>query len=384
MKILIIAFVNKGGALTDYLSQLCNALVSTNKVILIAPHCSKTESFSPDVEMIHFSMSSNSINSMLQTINPFLFVKLTKKINHINPDVIHIAFEPRFPFSFTWLLHRKYPIVTTIHELKPLPIGIIRTLILNRIQIIDNKLLVKFSDKVIVHGKRDRKYLLAHGVPSYKIEVIPHGNFCFYTHYREDEIIEVDNNNILFFGRMASYKGLGYLIEAGKNITKHISNATINATITIACKGDFSKYKKIIGQDNTFIILDRFIPNEEVAELFKKTSVVVLPYIAGTQSGIITIAGSFKKPIVVTDVGNFSDMVENGKTGFIVPPKNANALAEAIIRLLNDDKLRHEMGDNAYKMVKEKFSWDNIAQRILETYKEAVEARGKKALNKNR
>jgi len=370
MNILITAFA-RGGGLTDYVSQLSSVLSGTNNVTVMVPNYVDIEKFPRGVEVARFPFPSNVFSAILQTFNPFLLKSLTHEVNRISPDVIHMAFEPRFPFPFAWLLHRKYPVVMTIHEPKPLAVEAIRTFLLNRIQVMDNKLLIKFSDKVIVHGERHRRYLLAQEVPSHKVEVIPHGDFSFYTQYQRSDITPSESSNILFFGRIVSYKGLDYLIEAGKLIKEHIPNVTI----TIAGEGEFGKYEKLIGQDKTFIILNRFIPDEEVAELFGKASLVVLPYIAGTQSGIITIAGSFKKPVVVTDVGNFSDMVDNGKTGFIVPPKDAYALAEAIIKLLKDDKLRHEMGENAYKVVKEKFSWDDIAQKTLQVYKEAIKAR---------
>ena len=368
MNILIVAFT-RGGGLIDYISQLSSALSVDNSVTVMVPNYVEVEKFPRGVGIVTFPFSSNLFSAMLQTLNPFLFRSLTREVNRIGPDVIHIAFEPRFPFSFAWLLHRRYPVVTTIHEPKPLPVEAIRTFLLNRVQVADNKLLIEFSDKVIVHGEHHRRYLLAQEVPSYKVEVIPLGDFSFYAQYQRSDIKPLESSNILFFGRIVSYKGLDYLIEAGKLIKEHIPDVTI----TIAGEGEFTKYAKLIGQDGKFIILNRFIPNEEVAEIFGKASLVVLPYIAGTQSGIITIAGAFKKPVVVTDVGNFSEVVENGKTGFIVPPKNANALAEAIIRLLKDDKLRREIGENAYKAMKEKFSWDDIAQKTLEVYKEAIE-----------
>ncbi|HUV45513.1 MAG TPA: glycosyltransferase family 4 protein [Dehalococcoidia bacterium] len=369
MDILIVAFA-RGGALADYLSQLSGAVSGTNSVTIMVPNYAKIEKFPRGVGILRFPFPSNIFSAILQTFNPFLLKSLTHEVNRISPDVVHMAFEPRFPFPFAWLLHRKYPVVTTIHEPKPLPVEAIRTFLLNRIQVMDNKLLIKFSDKVIVHGEPHRRYLLAQKVPSYKVEVVPHGDFSFYTQYQRSDITPSESSNILFFGRIVSYKGLDYLIEAGKLIKEHIPNVTI----TIAGEGEFTKYEKLIGKDKNFVILNRFIPDGEVAELFGKTSLVVLPYIVGTQSGVITIAGAFKKPVVATDVGNFSEMVDSGKTGFIVPPKNANALAEAIIKLLKDDKLRHEMGENAYKTVKEKFSWDDIAQKTLEVYKEAIEA----------
>jgi len=370
MDILIVAFA-RGGALADYLSQLSGAASGTNDVTVMVPNYVEVEKFPRGVGILRFPFPSNIFSAILQTFNPFLLKSLTHEVNRISPDVVHMAFEPRFPFPFAWLLHRKYPVVMTIHEPKPLPVEAIRIFLLNRIQVMDNKLLIKFSDKVIVHGESHRRYLLVRKVPSYKVEVVPHGDFSFYTQYQRSDIKPLKSGNILFFGRIVSYKGLDYLIEANKLIKEHIPDVTI----TIAGEGGFTKYEKLIGKDKNFVILNRFIPDEEVAELFGKASLVVLPYIAGTQSGVITIAGAFKKPVVATDVGNFSEMVENGQTGLIVPPGNANALAEAIIKLLRDDKLREEMGENAYRMVREKFSWNDIARKTFEVYKEAIKAR---------
>jgi len=369
MNILIVAFA-KGGALADYISQLSNAISVTDSVTVMAPDYVEGVKLPGGVKVARFPFPSNLFGAMLQGFNPLLLRSLIYKVNHINPDVIHMAFEPRLPFTFVRLLHREYPVVLTIHEPKPLAVEAARAFLLNHIQLMDNKLLLKSADKVIVHGEAHKKYLLARRVSGYKVEIVPHGDFSFYTRYRRGDIKISESSNILFFGRVASYKGLDYLIKAGKLINEQIPNATI----TIAGEGEFGKYERLIGHDENFIILNRFIPNEEVAELFRKASVVVLPYIAGTQSGIITIAGAFKKPVVATDVGNFSEMVENGRTGFLVPARDVNALAEAIIKLLKDDKLRWEMGENAYKIVKEKFSWDKIAQKTLEVYEEAIEA----------
>ena len=69
------------------------------------------------------------------------------------------------------------------------------------------------------------------------------------------------------------------------------------------------------------------------------------------------------------------EAVEEGKTGFIVPPRDSEALARAVIRLLRDEKLRRQMGENAYRKLKEDFSWDGIALRTVEVYEKAIEAR---------
>ena len=123
---------------------------------------------------------------------------------------------------------------------------------------------------------------------------------------------------------------------------------------------------------STFEIYNKFISHEEVSELFQRASVVVLPYIDASQSGIVPIAYAFKKPVVVTNVGSIPEVVDDGKTGFIVPPRDSKALADAIIKLLKNDKLRKEMGEHAYKKMKEELSWDKIAKKTIEVYKEAI------------
>ena len=96
-------------------------------------------------------------------------------------------------------------------------------------------------------------------------------------------------------------------------------------------------------------IINEYIEDDMVAELFQRASVVVLPYVEGSQSGIIPIAYSFHKPVVVTDVGSISEVVDNGITGFIIPPKDSESIAKAVSTILNNNELRKQMGENSYK-----------------------------------
>ncbi|MBT9145733.1 MAG: D-inositol 3-phosphate glycosyltransferase [candidate division WS2 bacterium] len=102
---------------------------------------------------------------------------------------------------------------------------------------------------------------------------------------------------------------------------------------------------------------------------------MVLPYTYHQgHSGVLTVAFSFGKPLIVTNVADLPNLVEDGKEGLVVPPKNPGALADAIIKLLRDDELRRNMGENSYKKAQE-LSWDNIAKKHIRVYEEMMHRR---------
>jgi glycosyltransferase involved in cell wall biosynthesis len=67
-------------------------------------------------------------------------------------------------------------------------------------------------------------------------------------------------------------------------------------------------------------VLNQFIPNEEISKYYQISDVVILPYLSATQSAILNVTYSFKKPVIATDVGGLSEFIEEGKTGVVVKP----------------------------------------------------------------
>jgi len=139
-------------------------------------------------------------------------------------------------------------------------------------------------------------------------------------------------NVILFFGYIREYKGLMTLLDAMPEILKRIGNDT-----TLLIVGEFydkrEKYDAKIhalGISDHVKVVSEFVPNEEVGRYFSVSDVVAMPYHSGTQSGILSIAYSFRKPVVITNVGGIAETVIEGETGFIVEPRNPMALADAI------------------------------------------------------
>lgn len=175
-----------------------------------------------------------------------------------------------------------------------------------------------------------------------------------------------NGHNVLFFGRISPYKGIEYLCKAMIKVKEQVPDATL----TIAGGGkiyfDMSPYSRF----GWMKVINRYVGMEELAQLLQDSSVTVCPYTDATQSGVIMTSYSLCKPVVATNVGGLGEMVVNGKTGLLVPPKDVDALADAIIALLKDDARREKMADNIRNdyFVGDK-SWKVIAEKYIEFYK---------------
>src|SRR5207249_5838275 len=92
-----------------------------------------------------------------------------------------------------------------------------------------------------------------------------------------------------------------------------------------------------------------------------------------SQSGVIPLAYSAGKPVVATEVGGLPEMVEHGRTGLLVPPRDAAQLADAVVRLLLDRKLRRRMGMCGKAKIAEECSPELVAQKTIDVYRRALE-----------
>ena len=149
-----------------------------------------------------------------------------------------------------------------------------------------------------------------------------------------------------------------------------------DATLTIAGGGkiyfDIAPYQ----EQDWVEVINRYVGMEELAGLLQNCALSVCPYTDATQSGVIMTSYSLCKPVVATNVGGLGEMVEEGKTGVLVPPKNVAALSDAIIALLKDEAKREKMADNIRNdyFVGDK-SWKVIAENYIEFYKRVVKSK---------
>ncbi|WP_407282005.1 glycosyltransferase family 4 protein [Methanolobus sp. WCC1] len=345
-----------------YASQLCNSLSNNsadNEVFLIAPTNINRKLFDSNVQIMAIPNLGR---------HGYRIDLVWKYIQQLKPDIVHLTVIHPFILPILYSLKTNFMFVSTIHDVALHSDQ--DNLFLN----MTTSFIAKASNLIFVHGEKLKSELSATGIPEEKISVVPHGDYSFFGTINQKNIPE-ETNNILFFGRILKYKGIDYLIEAEPILSSKISDFKI----TVAGNGDFSQYEKRIDDYKHFEVINEYIPDEKVAELFQRASVVVLPYIEGSQSGIVPIAYSFKKPVIVTDVGCISDVVVDGVTGFVIPPKDSESLALAIFKILSDDNLKAEMSENAYEFMKGKMSWDEVAKKTISEYLKIINAnaRGK-------
>jgi glycosyltransferase involved in cell wall biosynthesis len=127
--------------------------------------------------------------------------------------------------------------------------------------------------------------------------------------------------------------------------------------------------------ERRYEICNGFISNEEVAGLFQRSTVTVLPYTEASQSGVAAISYGLGTPVVASRVGGLPEIIRDGEDGLLVPPGNAQALANAVIRLLLDPELQQRMRTAMAQRCQDDLNWSRIAATTMDVYRKTLESR---------
>lgn len=289
---------------------------------------------------------------------------IRRALQQFQPDVLHV--QQGFFWLNMLLPHmRRYPLVVTVHDPTP-HLG-------DQESWFTPQWLLRAgweqAQQLIVHANQLREAVVHElGLPAERVHVVP---LVLVPEALSPEQASPQQSEkiVLFFGRIWEYKGLEYLIRAEPYITAHVPEARI----LIAGRGeDFDRYRAMMRNPEHFIVHNHFIPESERAQYFRRASVVVLPYVGATQTGIIPQASRYERPVVATTVGGLPELIDDRKTGLLVPPRDERALAYAIVRLLKDSEIAQQMGRAARLKYDIESDPDLIAQLTLEVYRKAL------------
>jgi len=173
---------------------------------------------------------------------------------------------------------------------------------------------------------------------------------------------------VMFIGRLTKEKGVEYLIDASKNI---------NSEIIIIGDGSNRKhlenYTRLKNAKNVRFL--GYIESEETRQFYKKASVVVVPSVWDEPLGLVILeAMAMETPVVASNKGGIPLAVKDGYNGFLIRPRSAKAISEAVNKILSDDLLEEKLGQNARKFVEERFGWKKvIVPRFLSLYKKVLQ-----------
>lgn len=289
-------------------------------------------------------------------------------------DIVHVQ-QGNIWLSMNRNLFKNVPMVCTVHD--PMQHTGLR-LTNSTYQDLAQRWIARQSSSCIVHGLKMKADLAVNfKISSDQISVIPHGEFSYYTAWRSENAAlsnsTVEKKRLLFFGEVRKNKGLEYLIRAEPLIAKQFKDFTICVAgrFTKETDNDYAYHTNLMTDPSRYEIINRYIANNEVAEIFEKSDIVVLPYISASQSGVLALAIGFGKPVVATDTGSIGEVLEHGKTGLLVPPGDERQLAIALLELLQNDEACLEFGRNAADLSQGKLNWDTIAKQNIAVYDKA-------------
>lgn len=294
----------------------------------------------------------------LDPLKPLTWSKTVQRINTIQPDVVIFQWWTTFlSFAYFWISYRLkkegIPALFIIHNVLPHEEKFWDPFLA--------KQTLNFGSFFIIHSKNEIPKL-KRMIPSADYKYFPLPTYTFFSENkqgkktaREKLGISEEEFVLLFFGIVRPYKGLSELISALKILKEE------NLVPLLIIAGEFWEDERLyhnqirdLGLTRQVIIMNRYIPDDEVTILFSTADVYIAPYRTGTQSGAATIAQSFGMPMIISEP--IRDSVEHNPKHLIVRANNSWDIARAIKGLFGSELINKPVDTFA--------SWENLADLI--------------------
>lgn len=232
-------------------------------------------------------------------------------------------------------------------------------------------------DAVVSHTRHGAHRLAADvGLDPERIHVIPHGAMDYLDEIADPEPLapeleEVRGPVVLFFGLLRPYKGIDTLIEAFSRLSVPGAELWIAGMPRMPIEPLRALADRAPGRVR---FMPRFISDAEIPALMRRADLLVLPYREIEQSGVLYTGLAFGKPMILSDVGGFSELGRDHRAARLVAPDDPAALATALGDLLTDELGREQLAAAAAAAAAGAFSWEAIAAQTLDLYERLVAA----------
>jgi glycosyltransferase involved in cell wall biosynthesis len=318
------------------------------------------------------------------------YLRLLRYALTSKPKIFHILWNNKFETFDRTLLMLYYKllgksIVLTVHNVNA-RIRDNRDTALNRLTL---RFQYHCADHIFVHSEQMRTDLLVDfAVPSARVTVIPFGinNSVPNTQIARIEArqclgIQDEERTVLFFGNIAPYKGLEYLVAALRQLwDKQNDYRLIIAGWPKNCEKYWSELRRSMQEDiqkGRVLLKEEYIPDEDTEIYFKAADVLALPYRYIYQSGVLFLGYSFGLPVLAADVGPLKEEIVEGETGFIFKPEDSADLARAIETYFASHLFANlaNLRRNIMEFAAERHSWEIVGQATMSVYEDLVHPR---------
>ena len=305
------------------------------------------------------------IKTLINSVNPFNWINVARKINTENPDYVIIRYW--LPFmapclgSIARLLNKKIKILAITDNVIPHEKRIGDTLL--------TRYFVKSCDAFLSLSASVLDDLSKFTNTTYK-KFIPHPIYNVFgdkipkAKALENLGLNSEVKHLLFFGFVRKYKGLDLMLKAmGDSRIKAMGIKLIIAGEFYDDKTEYTDLISDLGIAKNIIMKSDFIPANKVKDYFCAADMITQTYRTATQSGVTQIAYSFDRPMLVTDVGGLAEIVPHNKVGYVTS-QNPTEIADVIIDFYTNNK-EEEFSDNT-SLEKKRFSWKFFIEALDE------------------
>jgi len=325
-------------------------------------------------EKMQFKKDNLNIHVVKRIFNlPYAFTitidawLLRREILKVEPDIVHAIGAEAYSLALL-LIRNKYPTVLTMPGIRGKEsrfgctlYSIFGMIVLKPLE----KYVVSKIPNIVVEAL-SIKNLVSEWTKS-KIYIVPVG--IEFEKMQEIQMHLNENPDIFLAHRLAKIKGIDILLKAVSKVINSISNISVYIAGTGPQENELKSLVKKLNLESNVKFLG-FISDEEKYQYYKACKLVVVPSRWDCQPTTLFEAAASGKPVIASDMSN-PGIVEDGKTGLIFKSENVEDLADKIITLLKDEKLREYMGKAAKEKAK-LYDWSKIAERTVEIYKEVI------------
>jgi len=315
------------------------------------------------------------ITGLQSAISFNLWFEAKKLINDFQPDIIHLHNRFFFTTFIGILLRKKFhlPTLVTLHLGKIDYIHGIKGYIIRKFEKFMIRLINNNSTLVtaVSHNVKDNGVSL--GIKNKKCIVIPNGvDLSFFKMMRT---FRAKPRKIIFIGRLLANKGPQILVKSANIVRKKIPDVQFFIVGDGPLREKIEKYCDKNHLSKNIQFLGRL---DDIRDKMKESDLYVRPsYLDGMPLGVLE-AMAAELPVLATNIAGTKEIVQHGKTGYLVKADDEKELAEAIIELLMNPETMEKIAKNGLEFVKTKYDWKNIVTEYAKCYQEVLSTNSKK------